>query len=83
LSVRLFVAQRQLAELEQAIASRRGAGLMLAEDGADKLARYEGHLERSLYRALHELERRQAARGGADVPLAAVLDVTVSAPDVA
>lgn len=39
------------------------------------LSRYEAALERSLYRALHELERAQASRRGELVSLPAVLDV--------
>src|SRR5829696_3481263 len=43
-----------------------------------KLSRYETAIERSLYRSLHELERRQAARRGAAVTPPQVLDVEVS-----
>jgi hypothetical protein len=43
-----------------------------------KLSRYETAIERTLYRALHELERRQAARRGADLTPPQVLDVEVS-----
>jgi hypothetical protein len=43
-----------------------------------KLSRYETAIERQLYRALHELERRQAARRGAAVTPPQVLDVDVS-----
>jgi len=46
----------------------------------DKLSRYEAHLSRQLFQALHELERLKAARGGADVPPPAALDVTVNGP---
>ena len=42
------------------------------------LSRYEVTLERSLYRALHELQRLQAAREGRAVPLPAAVDVDVS-----
>jgi hypothetical protein len=42
------------------------------------LSRYETTNERAMYRALHELERLQAARRGERVPLPAVLDVDVS-----
>ena len=42
------------------------------------LSRYEVTLERSLYRALHELQRLQAARHGQAVPPPEVLDVEVS-----
>jgi hypothetical protein len=43
-----------------------------------KLSRYETAIERTLYRALHELERRQAARRGAALTPPQVLDVEVS-----
>jgi hypothetical protein len=36
----------------------------------EKIARYEAHLSRSLYKALHELEALQARRTGGAVPLA-------------
>ena len=43
-----------------------------------RLCRYEAHLERGPYRALHELQRLQAARSGKPVatPLAFDVDVT-------
>jgi hypothetical protein len=50
-------------------------------DGANafpKLSRYETSIERQIYRALHELERRQAARGGGAVPPPQIVDVDVS-----
>jgi hypothetical protein len=50
-------------------------------DGANafsKLSRYETSIERQLYRALHELERRQAARGGAAPTPPQIVDVDVS-----
>jgi hypothetical protein len=46
----------------------------------DKLSRYEAHLSRMLFQALHELERLKAARAGAEVPPPAALDVTVNGP---
>jgi hypothetical protein len=42
------------------------------------LSRYEVMLERSLYKALHELQRLQAARDGQAVPLPEAMDVEVS-----
>ena len=45
------------------------------------LSRYEVTLERSLYKALHELQRLQAARDGQAVPLPVVVDVDVSVSD--
>jgi|SRR5262249_52355656 len=52
--------------------------------GADtfsKLARYEAAIERSWFRALHELQRLQLARAGAQVPPPASLDVDLSVTD--
>jgi hypothetical protein len=43
-----------------------------------KLSRYETTIERGLYKALHELERRQAARLGGNVPAPLAVDVDVS-----
>ncbi len=42
-----------------------------------KLSRYEAAIERSLYRARHELERLQAARKGAAVTPPVTIDLTV------
>lgn len=50
-------------------------------DVFSKLHRYEGSLDRSLYKALHELERRQAERAGVNVPPPVVVDVTVDLDD--
>lgn len=49
----------------------------------DKVSRYESHLERGLYKALHELQRLQAARGGRYVPppVALDMDLTLSTGD--
>jgi hypothetical protein len=47
-------------------------------DAFSKLSRYETTIERSLYRALHELQRLQAARAGQPVPPPAAVDVDVS-----
>ena len=42
------------------------------------LSRYESTLERGLFKALHELQRLQAARQGEAVPLPEAVDVEVS-----
>jgi hypothetical protein len=55
------------------------ARLLPADAEAQKIQRYEAHLERSLYRALHELQRMQGVRRGQPVPPPLVLDVDVSA----
>jgi hypothetical protein len=49
-------------------------------DALSKLSRYEAAIERSMYKALHELQRLQAARAGQAVSAPAVLDVSVSTP---
>jgi hypothetical protein len=55
-----------------------GEAFVMHRDTFAVLSRYEGALERSLYGALHELQRLQAARrSGADVPAPAVVDVEV------
>lgn len=50
----------------------------LKADSFGKLSKYETTLERSLYRALHELERFQAARNGQVVPPPVAVDVDVN-----
>ncbi len=76
----------RVAEADGTVAS---VGLVFIRDatGPDafsKLSRYEARVERSLYRALHELERLQHARRGGAVPppLAVDLDVSGLAGDV-
>ncbi len=48
-----------------------------------KISRYETSMERSLFKTLHELERRQALRQGKEVPvpLAVDIDVTGAEPE--
>ena len=46
-------------------------------DAFSKLSRYESTIERSMYRALHELQRLQAAREGQEISAPAVIDVTM------
>ncbi len=50
-------------------------------DKLQLLSRYELTLERGLYKALHELQRLQAERGGVPVPLPAVAGMTVEPAD--
>ena len=49
------------------------------DDAYTKFRRYEAHIDRSLFRVLHELERRQMARKGAEVSAPAVIEVNVHA----
>ena len=45
-----------------------------------KLSRYETTSEGGMFRAMHELERLQAARAGQSVSAPVVVDVEVSSP---
>jgi hypothetical protein len=52
---------------------------MLRDDTYEKFRRYESSIERGFYRALHELQRLQAARKGEDVAAPVAVDVDVEA----
>ena len=52
---------------------------MLRDDTYEKFRRYESSIERGFYRALHELQRLQAARRGEGVPVPVAVDVSVDA----
>jgi hypothetical protein len=56
---------------DRLLAARRERILPDGED-LQKIARYEAHLSRQMYQALHELEALQARRGGGAAPLARV-----------
>ncbi len=58
-----------------------GEAFIQDSDGADalsKLSRYETTIERGLYKALHELQRLQAARAGKETPLPIAVDIDLS-----
>jgi hypothetical protein len=66
---------------EENTAATLGLTFIRGSSGVDafsKLSRYEAGIERSYYRALHELERLQHRRRGGHVPPPLALDVTVS-----
>ena len=74
-------------EAQAELASSRRAGDPLAvgwirdvtgANALSTLGRYETHLDRGLFRALHELQRLQATRLGRNVPPPAVVDVEIS-----
>jgi hypothetical protein len=70
---------RVLRERSGARIERQRARLLLpGGDGEGKVLRYENHLSRQLYQALHELQRLQAARDGQPVPPPAVVEVGVN-----
>jgi hypothetical protein len=71
----LHATQQNVALVEEALAAyheataERQARARPDLDELAKLQRYEAHLERTLYRALHELEALQARRRGEAAPL--------------
>ncbi len=70
LSWRLTLWQAQLEGVEKEhlrIEAREG---IPSPKVADKIAKYEAHIERTLYRAMHELEAMQDRRLGKQAPLA-------------
>ena len=73
---------RRLVVVETMVFNReRSVDYAFNNSGREKmgvLSRYEMTLERSLYKALHELQRLQAARDGQAVPLPEAVDVEVS-----
>jgi hypothetical protein len=73
-----FIAQGKLAQLEHKVTRIRRTRTLPGDKTLEKIQRYEAHLERSLVRNLHELQRLQEVRHGGMVPPPAVLDVNVS-----
>lgn len=71
-------AEDALRDVEAEIERKTRSRVLLSAEGLEKVARYETHLERSLYKALHELQRLQAVRIGTGVaPLALDVDVSI------
>jgi hypothetical protein len=64
---------------ERAAAGKKRSAALLPDDAAEaKVIRYEAHMSRQMYQALHELERVQARRAGRNVPLPIAADVGVN-----
>lgn len=57
--------------------TRQNIKNMLSNESIENILRYETTIERSIFRALHELERIQAKRNGKDTPIPAVVDVNL------
>jgi hypothetical protein len=57
---------------EKAIISKRRQQIIPQEDVLQKISRYEAHLSREMYKALHELEALQTRRAGGVAPLARI-----------
>lgn len=56
---------------------RKAIKKMIANEDIARVSRYETMLERSIYKALHELQRLQAAKLGEKTPLPLAIDVTI------
>jgi hypothetical protein len=82
-SARVKALERKVKELRRRSkdqASRLQRERMLpGEETLQKITRYEAHLSRQLYQALHELQRLQAVRAGEAVPAPSALDITLDA----
>ena len=73
------MAKTRLHELVRERDQETRLSILPDESTLEKVGRYETHLERSLYKALHELQRLQAARAGPIPPPVAVdVDLSVS-----
>ena len=71
-------AREALADLEAAIRLQERTQTIMPPEPLESVSRYEAHLERCLFRALHELQRLQASRTGTGTaPMALDLDVSV------
>jgi hypothetical protein len=68
--------EREQAEFAPMLQRERRERLLTPEPEMDKITRYEAHLSRELYRAMHELEVLQARRAGRHAPVNR-LDVTI------
>ena len=65
-------------ELEKAQEKRKKVRDMIANNNTEQILRYETAIERSIYRALHELQRLQASRLGEKPPAPISVDVDIS-----
>lgn len=57
---------------------RKSISEMLINDDMENITRYETKIEKSIYKALHELQRLQSARAGNKPPAPIALDVDVT-----
>src|SRR5215204_4420492 len=64
------VAEEQAQKVQQQMIKRRRAKILPSADNLHKIGRYESHLSKEMYRALHELEALQERRIGGRSPLA-------------
>jgi hypothetical protein len=65
-------AEEQTQKVEKQILRKRRARILPRVEDMAKVGRYEAHISRELYRALHELEALQTRRAGGKAPLGRV-----------
>jgi hypothetical protein len=68
----LTMREEQAREVEEKILNKRRERVLPFESDLQKISRYEAHLSREMYKALHELEALQTRRQGGAAPLARV-----------
>ena len=66
----IISAKASAERVEQDLARMSRERLLPDEKTLEKVSRYEAHLSRGLYKAMHELEALQARRTGGAAPLA-------------
>ena len=64
--------EQKAEEVQAQLLAARRERILPGEDDLQKIARYEAHLSRQMYQALHELEALQKRRVGGAAPLARV-----------
>jgi CRISPR/Cas system-associated endonuclease Cas1 len=63
-------AKHQAEQVERELANMSRERLLPGEKTLEKITRYEAHLSRQMFKALHELEAFQVRRSGGAAPLA-------------
>jgi hypothetical protein len=76
---------RRIVQAEAMLYEKEGSSIKaftgFRNENMHRISRHEAQLERTLYRALHELQRIQDVRFGKDVPSAEAIDITVNVAD--
>ncbi|MDP2638171.1 MAG: hypothetical protein Q8P26_03865 [Candidatus Levybacteria bacterium] len=65
-------------ELKEKQELRKSSKRMIVNSGIDQILRYETTIERSIYKALHELQRLQSTRAGEKTPAPLAIDIDIS-----
>jgi hypothetical protein len=73
---RIKTLDRRRADAERLLDRHRRTNLLPGEAETNRITRYEASIERSLFKAQHELQRMQAVRQGQNVPPPVAVDVT-------